>query len=67
MVCIRGRERLSIGTVPTDKMHPVGTVPKDKMHYVGTVPTENMHPVGNVHMSNLPTTFPFLIWVSICL
>ena len=42
------RERLNVGTVPTDKMHPVGTVPTDKMHHVGTVPTNKMHPVGTV-------------------
>ena len=42
------RERLSIGTVPTVKMHPVGTVPTVKMHPVGTVPTDKMHPVGTV-------------------
>ena len=42
------RERLSVGTVPTVKMHPVGTVPTVKMHPVGTVPTDKMHPVGTV-------------------
>ena len=41
-------ERLSVGTVPTVKMHPVGTVPTIKMHPVGTVPTVKMHPVGTV-------------------
>ena len=45
---LKKRERLNVGTVPTDKMHPVGTVPTDKMHPVGTVPTNKMHPVGTV-------------------
>ena len=45
---IKKRERLSVGTVPTVKMHPVGTVPTVKMHPVGTVPTVKMHPVGTV-------------------
>ena len=46
--CFIVRERLSVGTVPADKMHPVGTVPTDKMHPVGTVPTDKMHPVGTL-------------------
>ena len=45
---IKDWERLSVGTVPTVKMHPVGTVPTVKMHPVGTVPTVKMHPVGTV-------------------
>ena len=46
------RERLSVGTVPTVKMHPVGTVPTVKMHPVGTVPTDKMHPVGTLNFSS---------------
>ena len=45
-------ERLSVGTVPTVKMHPVGTVLTDKMHLVGTVPTDKMHPVGTLNFSS---------------
>ena len=43
-------ERLSVGTVPAVKMHPVGTVPTVKMHPVGTVPTVKMHPVGTLNI-----------------
>ena len=46
-------ERLSVGTVPTDKKHPVGTVPTDEMRLVGTVPTNKMHPVGTLIFPNL--------------
>ena len=35
-------ERLSVGTIPTNKMHPVGTVPMDKMQPVGTVRTDEI-------------------------
>ena len=54
------RERLSVGTVPTVKMHPVGTVPTVKMHPVGTVPTDKMHPVGTVPTDKIHPvgTFP---------
>ena len=45
---IKIRERLSLGTVPTVKMHPVGTVPTNKMHPVGTVPTDRIHPIGTI-------------------
>ena len=41
-------ERLSVGTVPTDKKHPVGTVRMDEKHPVGTVPMNKRHPVGTV-------------------
>ena len=41
-------ERLSVGTVPTDKMPSVGSAPTYKMHPVGTVPTDKMHPVGTL-------------------
>ena len=47
-VCLNIWERLSVGTVPTDKKHPVGTVRTDEMRLVGTVPTNKMHPVGTV-------------------
>ena len=40
------RERLSVGTVPTNKMRPVGAVPTYKLNSIGTVPTYKMHPVG---------------------
>ena len=47
------RERLSVGTVPTDKMHPVGTVPTNEMHPVGTVPMDKRHPVETLFFLNL--------------
>ena len=44
------KERVSVGTVPTNKMHPVGAVPTYKLNSVGIVPTYKMHPVGTLFL-----------------
>ena len=46
-------QRFSIGTIPTDKMHPIGNAPIDKLHPVGTVPIDEMHFVGTIPLDKM--------------
>ena len=42
------RERLAVGTIPTDKVHPVVTVPTNKINAIGTVLMDKMHHIGTL-------------------